>query len=253
MAVAALDHPAHAAMVPMGFGAGVGRIGDYYEQGNWYRGGAQQMLFTAWLYSTQHDEMRPRLPEGIQQEDLLRLQRFYDMAPEYPKVDWSKGLQHLPVKDIIKAADGPTGIYEKMISRKPNDPAWYAGGLYHDDMPFGVPSYWFCSWYDVSISPNLALFNHVSKNIKNRAIANSQYLVIAPTLHCRYTRATENTIVGERNIGDARLDYDSLIYGWFDYWLKEEKNDILQQPKVQFYTMGSNKWQSANTWPPEKY
>ncbi|MDH3795907.1 MAG: CocE/NonD family hydrolase, partial [Flavobacteriaceae bacterium] len=45
MAVAALDHPSHAAMVPQGYGAGVGRVGDYFEQGNWYRGGAEQMLF----------------------------------------------------------------------------------------------------------------------------------------------------------------------------------------------------------------
>src|SRR6056297_296079 len=72
MAVASLDHPAHAAMVPMGFGAGVGRVGDYYEQGNWYRGGAHQLLFTKWLYDTQHDKYRPRPPEGMQQEDLLR-------------------------------------------------------------------------------------------------------------------------------------------------------------------------------------
>jgi hypothetical protein len=33
MAVAAMNHPAHAAMVPQGYGAGVGRIGDFYEQG----------------------------------------------------------------------------------------------------------------------------------------------------------------------------------------------------------------------------
>ena len=252
MAVAALDHPSHAAMVPMGYGAGVGRIGDYFEQGNWYRGGAQQMLFTAWLYGTQHDEFRPRLPEGISQKDLQRIQRFYDMAPEYPRVDWSEGLTHLPVKDIIKAVNGPNGIYSKMIPRKPNDPAWYEGGLYHDDMPFGVPSFWFCSWYDVSISPNLALYNHVRENIEDSDVANNQYIVIAPTLHCRFTRATENTIVGERSVGDARLDYDGLIYGWFDYWLKGEENGILENtPKVQYYTMGSNQWQSSNEWPPE--
>src|SRR5690606_17293454 len=47
MAVAALDHPAHAAMVPQGYGAGVGRVGGYFEQGNWYRGGAEQLLFFA--------------------------------------------------------------------------------------------------------------------------------------------------------------------------------------------------------------
>lgn len=251
MAVAALDHPSHAAMVPMGFGAGVGRVGEFYEQGNWFRGGAQQMLFTAWLYGTQHDVMRPRLPKGISQEDLLRLQRFYDMAPEMPKVDWSEGLAHLPVEDIIKNANGANSIYEKMIRRKPNDPDWYKGGLYHDDMPFGVPSFWFVSWYDVSSSPNLALFNHV-RNMEDKEVADNQYLVIAPTLHCRYTRATENTIVGERNVGDARLDYDGLIYGWFDHWLKEEQNQILENtPRVQYYTMGANKWQSSETWPPE--
>ena len=34
--------------------------------------------------------------------------------------------------------------------------------------------------------------------------------MIAPTLHCSYTRATEDTVVGERSMGDARLDYDAL-------------------------------------------
>lgn len=251
MAVAAMDHPAHAAMIPQGYGAGVGRIGDYYEQGNWYRGGATQMLFIAWLYSTQHDPMAPKLPDGIGQEDLLRLQRFYDMAPRYPRVDWSEGLAHLPVQDIIKNAQGPKGIFEEMVTRKPNDPKWYEGGLYHDDMDFGVPSFWFVSWYDVASSPNLALFNHVRENASDPQIRDNQYLVIAPTLHCAFTRATENTVVGERSMGDARLDYDALVYGWFDYWLKEEKNGITETlPRVKYFTMGSNKWQESETWPP---
>jgi hypothetical protein len=30
----------------------------YYEQGNWYRGGAVQMLFIAWLYG-QQNQVRP--------------------------------------------------------------------------------------------------------------------------------------------------------------------------------------------------
>ena len=51
-----------------------------------------------------------------------------------------------------------------MIVRKPNDKAWFEGGLYHDTMKFCVLSFWFVSWYDVSASPNLALFNHVREN-----------------------------------------------------------------------------------------
>jgi hypothetical protein len=82
-------------------------------------------------------------------------------------------------------------------------------------------------------------------------IGKQQYAVIAPTLHCSYTRATENTIVGERSVGDARLDYDALTYGWFDFFLKGEKNGLLDTlPKIRYYTMGMNKWQTTDTWPP---
>ena len=251
MAVAALDHPSHAAMVPQGYGAGVGRVGDYYEQGNWYRGGVEQLLFFSWLYGVEQDKFKPRIPAGATQEDLIRISRFYDLAPENPPVDMAEALNHLPIQDMLQNMHGKREIFDKMVRRTPNHPDWYTGGLYHDDMDFGVPSFWFASWYDVSISPNLALFNHVCENAKDAEVRDNQYLVIAPTLHCRYTRATENTVVGERNIGDARLNYDEQIYGWFDLWLKGEKNDFkATTPKVQYYTMGSNKWQSANEWPP---
>jgi putative CocE/NonD family hydrolase len=251
MAVAALDHPSHAAMVPQGFGAGVGKVGEFWEQGNWYRGGAQQMLFTAWLYGTQNDAIRPQFPKNATQEELVRASRYFDLATEMPPVDWSKGLRHLPVQDIIKNVNGQKGVYDKMIVRKPNDPDWFKGGLYHDNMPFGVPSFWFVSWYDVSSAPNLALYNHVRKNATDPQVRDNQYLVIAPTLHCAYKRATENTIVGERSMGDARLNYDEQIYAWFDLWLKGDANDFTKKtPKVQYFTMGSNKWQSSDTWPP---
>ena len=252
MAVAALDHPSHAAMVAQGYGAGVGRVGEINEQGNWYRGGVEQMLFFSWLYSVEHDKFKPRIPAGASQEDLIRISRFYDLAPENPIVDMAAALNHLPIQDILKNINGKNEVFDKMIRRKPNDEAWFNGGIYHDDMEIAVPSFWFASWYDVSISPNLALFNHVRNNAKNKSISDNQYLVIAPTLHCRYNRATENTIVGERNVGDARLNYEEQIYLWFDFWLKGVQNDFkAKTPRVQYYTMGSNKWQASETWPPE--
>ena len=252
MAVAALDHPSHAAMVPQGYGAGVGRVGSINEQGNWYRGGVEQMLFFSWLYGVEHDKFKPRIPAGATQEDLIRISRFYDLAPENPPIDMSEALKHLPIQDILKNINGKHEIFDKMIRRKPNDEVWFQGGIYHDDMEIGVPSFWFTSWYDVSITPNLALFNHVRNNSKDAAIRDNQYLVIAPTLHCAYTRASKNTVVGERNIGDARLNYDDQIYDWLDLWLKGVKNDFkTKTPRVQYYTMGSNKWQSSETWPPE--
>ncbi len=138
----------------------------------------------------------------------------------------------------------------RMIQRAPNDPAWYRGGLYHDDQKLNVPGLWFMSWYDVSVGPNLALYNHVRQTAPP-AVANEQWAVIAPVAHCSYTRATADTVVGERSMGDARLDYNEIVYGFFDRFLKGEQTSRLDSlPKVTYFTMGTNKWQTADTWPP---
>ena len=257
-AVAAQNHPAFAAMNVQGFGAGVGRVGGYYEQGNWYRGGAVQMLFITWIYG-QQNQVRPMFPRGASQEELINASRLFDLAPQMPQVDWSKALWHLPVQDILKAVDAPKGIFAdampvatggRMIQRAPNDPAWYKGGLWHDDMPLNVPGLWYMSWYDVSVGPNLAMYNHVRKNAP-REIADQQWAIIAPVAHCSYTRASADTIVGERSMGDARLDYQEIMYGFFDRFVKGEVGGRLTNlPKVSYYTMGLNKWQSSDTWPP---
>ncbi|HEV1286668.1 MAG TPA: CocE/NonD family hydrolase, partial [Bryobacteraceae bacterium] len=259
MGVAGTGVKSYAAMIPQGFGAGVGKVGPYYEQGNWYRGGAVQMLFIAWITGEQN-QIRPMFPPNTSQEDLIRASKAFDLAQQLPPVDWSKALQHLPVMDIIKAVDGPHGIFADkmpvdtggaMIKRTPNDPAWYKGGLWHEDHPINVPGFWFMSWYDVSIGPNLAAYNSTRKNARPE-IANQQYAVIAPTLHCAYKRAIEDTKVGERSMGDARLDYDEMTYGWFDHFLKGEDNKILEKmPKVKYFVMGSNKWETSDTWPPK--
>jgi putative CocE/NonD family hydrolase len=259
MGVAGMNIPSFAAMIPQGFGAGVGKVGPYYEQGNWYRGGAVQMLFIAWITGEQN-QVRPMFPPNASQEDLIRESKSFDLAQQLPPVDWSKALRYLPVMDIIKSVDGPPGIFADkmpvdtggaMIKRTPNDPAWYKGGLWHEDHPINVPGFWFMSWYDVSIGPNLAAYNSTRKNARPE-IANQQYAVIAPTLHCAYKRALEDTKVGERSMGDARLDYDQMTYGWFDHFLKGEDNHILEKmPKVKYFVMGANKWETSDTWPPK--
>jgi len=251
LGLAAMDHPAHAAMVPMASGAGIGRVGEFHEQGNWYRGGVYQMLFGTWLYGVQNTQ-RPRLPEGLPREDIVRLSRYFDLAPEMPKVDWTENLEHLPLVTMMEEVEGPKGIYSQFVQRLPDDAAWFEGGLYHDDEPWGVPALWMNSWYDVSVGPNLALFNHVTASAEDPEVAANQYVVVAPTPHCRFQTDDEETIVGERNMGDVRLDYDGLTARWFDYWLKGEENGVLAEtPKVQYYTMGSNEWNSSSTWPPE--
>ena len=263
-AVVATNTPGYAAFNVQGFGAGVGRVGPYYEQGNWYRGGAVQMLFIDWLYG-EENQVRPTFQRNTSQADLILASKSFDLAQHQPTVDWAKEFWTLPETDLLKHVDrqngtvGQKGIFADrmpvpsggaMIQRAPNDPAWYKGGLYHDNMSINVPGLWFMSWYDVSVGPNLEMFNHVRKTARGEA-KNQQWAIIAPVGHCSYTRATEHTVVGERDMGDARLGYQEIMYEFFDRFLKGQRGAALDtMPHVRYYTMGSNKWQSADQWPP---
>ncbi|GGA19629.1 CocE/NonD family hydrolase [Dyella nitratireducens] len=260
LAVVAQNDPALATFNVQGFGAGVGHVGPYYEQGNWYRGGAVQMLFISWIYDYGiQNQVRPMFPSNTSQAELINASHFFDLAPQMPPVDWDKAFWHLPENDIIKSVGGPPGIFEThmpvatggdMIARAPNDAAWYKGGLWHENMQISKPGLWFMSWFDVSVSPNLAAYNEVRRTAP-KAVADQQYAVIAPVLHCAYTRATEHTMIGDLDVGDARFDYNDLVYGWFDHYLKGEDSAVLdKQPKVMYYVMGANRWEKADTWPP---
>jgi hypothetical protein len=258
LAVVALNNPGYAAFNAQGFGCGVGHIGPYYEQGNWYRGGAFMMYNLTWFYDNQKPQ-HPMFPADLSQEDLIRLSKSWDLAAQNPPVDWSKAYWILPLQDILKAVGGPKGVFAdampvatggRMIQRTPNDPAWYRGALYHDNMRINVPGLWYTSLYDIALAPNLELYNLVRRTAKGAA-ANQQWLIIAPVGHCAFTRATEHTIVGERDMGDARLNYGDIMYEFFDLTLKGVNSSAMDaMPKVRYYTMGNNQWNTSDVWPP---
>jgi len=254
LALAAQAHPAHKAMVPMAAGAGIGRVGEFHEQGNWYKGGVHQTLFSVWLYSVQQ-QVYPRFPTGTAREELQRLRRLYDLAPDMPGVDWKRQLRKLPAIDWLEDAGANAGPMKDLMARTPDDPKWYEGGLYHDRDGFGVPAFWFDSWFDVSQGPNLALFNHVREKGDTPEVRDAQYLLIAPTRHCGFYRIPEhqNLVVGELDVGAATFPLEELLFGFFDHYLREQENDFPEAtPRVQYYTMGRNEWRSAAAWPPER-
>lgn len=258
LAVVSRNDPGLATFNVQEFGAGVGHVGPYYEQGNWFRGGAMRMVFIEWLYE-QQNPLRPMFPENMSRKDRVRAAKMFDLSPHLPDVDWSQAFRHLPVRDIIKAAGGPPGVFADrepvpsggdMIDRTPDDPAWYKGGLWHQGMPIRKPGLWFMSWYDFSVSPNLAAYNWVRAHAP-KSIADQQYAVIAPVLHCAFRLSSKHTMVGHLDVGDARLNYKKLMYGWFDHFLKGKDNGILRkQPKVLYYLIGANVWKGSPTWPP---
>jgi putative CocE/NonD family hydrolase len=251
LALAAQNHPAHAAMVPMSAGAGIGKVGRFQEQGNWYTGGVPRTLFVPWLYSVDNP-LRAQLPAGLDEKTRARIESYNDLDAAKPKVDWTKQIKHLPFASVLSDLGEPPATFEQFIARTPADPAWQKGGLYHDNMGWGVPALWFNAWYDVSIGPNLELFNHARSAGTDAEASANQYAVIAPGTHCGYGNLGPNTVVGDRDMGDASFDVDGAVFSWFDRWLKNDRKAFPDAtPHVRYYTMGANRWQSDQHWPPK--
>jgi putative CocE/NonD family hydrolase len=250
-ALAAMGHPAHAAAVPMAYGAGIGRVGEFFEQGNFYRGGAIQQSMITWMFTEQNTQ-RPTLPADLSREDRIRIARYTDLAASAPEPDWGKALWHLPMSEMYERYGGPKGAFNEMALRGPDDPAWYNGALYNDNDSYSVPTLWVSSWYDLATAPNLEIVEHIKENAAERRVRESQYIIVAPTQHCAMYRLENPLIVGERNMGNVDFQLDETLWRFLDTYVKGENNGFAKsEPKVRYFAMGSNEWRQDQAWPPQ--
>lgn len=252
LGLATMDHPGHAAMIPAAAGAGIGKFGEFWPQGMFYRGGVVQMVWVDWYYLRGQNEFL-KFDENLTWEDKRKLGRYYDLWAEKPTVDWKKTHLHLPFMTQLKSIGALKSDYDEFSKRFPNDPEWRKLDFAWDTEKYGVPSLHVNSWYDCSFGPSsMALFEHMQQNAYDKESGQNQYMIIAPTNHCAQMSATENYYYGDRYMGNANFDYNQLYLDWFDYWLKGADNGVLNRKKIQLFTMGKSQWEYFDEWPPSE-
>lgn len=247
-----MQHPALAAAVPMGSGAGIGKVGAYNEMGNFYRGGAIQNFWFTW-YPGEGYKYKPSFPPALTREQMLRISHLWNLEPNIRwAADLDKLIWTLPINKITEVMGAAPSDLDDFVNWLPNDPRWKSIEFGGEGDRSGAPTLYINSFYDVSIGPNTAMYEYQTRNAANENARNNMFMVIAPTLHCDYlkTPGTEHTIVGERDMGDARFDYVGLVQRWFDRWVKGVENGVTKEPKVRAYLMGAGKWRSYDAWPP---
>jgi predicted acyl esterase len=257
LALGAMNHPAHRAMIPMSAGAGIGAIPGVSSQGLFYKGGVPQVgPWAGWYVDFGHAH-RPKLPSGLSQDELIRLADFYSpfTKPEserggLPSVSGgmsgkgaaSGGLWHLPSGDLLRAAGVPETDFDTFVTMSPADVRWLAIDFIRDGDRPRVPALHVNGWHDVGAFETVKLFEYLKD-------APDQYLVMAPTAHCAMTRATAGYKVGERPVGNAALAYQDLFMAWFDHWLKDKPTNVPERPKVQAFLEGADRWLTLSALP----
>lgn len=241
--LARLNHPAHKAMVVMSAGAGVGSIPGYQGQGLFYIGGVTPLAWT-WWYLEFGNQYHPHLPNGISDTERAQLAALYSSRSRLPlNLEDLSLAYHLPVADILRAVNAPSTDFDHLITLSPTDKEWNQYDFLRAGDSTRVPGLHIDSWYTLQAYGTARAFEYLSGNSPN------QHLVMGGTAHCFMGTETPHTMVGDRDIGDGRFDYASLIINWFDHWLQGEDNVTEHLPKVQYYTLNSNQWRSADSWP----
>jgi putative CocE/NonD family hydrolase len=249
-AQALLMHPNLKCMVPQN-GPMIGAANKQYRYWSGWKGGAFDLAASISWYFVYGVKYSYKPPRGLSDCEIKQIREFYTPeASKLPKVDYEKLNWHLPIADIMKEAGAAPNDWKEMVTRDFDDPWWHdVMGYYDGTEKINTPALHMTSWYDMSVSESIYEFNYFRENSVSVNSRKHQYIIIAPATHCGFNNLSENTTIGEMNVGDARIDLDDIYLRWFAHWLKGENNGIEDMPRIQYYAMGRNKWQSSDVWP----
>lgn len=222
-------HPNHIAAIPQAAGGNVGRVPGRREFWGSVEGGAFALSINfGWM------PMFASTDKG---------------ARPLPQLDFAEHFKTLPLIDMTERTGSPSWDWRNFLERSPDDPWWDAQGYLTPTDSVGVAALHVSSWFDLAAEA-LQEAELFSRNAISPRARDNQYAIISPTVHCSTEGATSQTRVGDLTVGDARLRFSEIYLKWFDYWLKGDRNGILDMPKFQYYVIGRNVWKNSPVWPP---
>ena len=253
--LAVAHHPAHVAMVTMSSGSSIGRMGPFREQGLIFRGGALQIGPWVPWFTTQaslHDQLK--LPVDADEGSIAYYGRVLRRRAtlDVPSMDYLAMERTLPIADAARAGGGGPSDYDYLWRMLPNDPRFEQEPLVNEGEIINVPGLWVMQEYDVGIDPMLAAYEYAEQTGGDAAVRANQFAIISPLTHCSLYEETEQTVIGQRAIGDARFDYTRTFLAWFDHWVKDGArpgHEDFNRPRAEVYLPGRDRWQSYDRWP----
>jgi putative CocE/NonD family hydrolase len=142
---------------------------------------------------------------------------------------WEAQAEHLGNTDVYTWVSSP--FYRDSLSENDDmihierSPATYLEQVKQS----GIAAYHLVGWYDIYTRDALLWFKNLEHN-------NPQKIVIGPWNHSGY----------------EGLDLAAEHLRWYDFWLKDVDNGIMDEAPIYYYTMGATEdkvWRSAWQWP----
>jgi hypothetical protein len=248
-------HPNHVAMMPMASGAAYNNIGRPFTS---FDGGVLELAQTAGWFINSGTKVFHGPPAWMDREEWFQSEQSGMFTTgqgttraRYDAQEMLDIYSTLPIVDVVRKLGMKYTDYEDYVTNTPESEYFDEGDWVRADDTFDTPALYIDSWYDFGPAESLKMFNQMRANAPSKKARDNQYIIMTPSTHCAWAGATENTIIGERDLGDARKEFVDIYLKWYEHWLKGVDNGITDMPRVQYYLMGRNEWRSAENWPIE--
>lgn len=250
--LATTRHPNHVAAVPMASATGFLAEGRPWQA---FDGGVFELAQTAGWFSGWGSEVVYGPPAWVDRQTWFQSNaaKGFRQTQQRDQTEYFPYVSTLPIVDILKKSGAPPTDYVNFVSNNPDGRFFRDLDWAKNDDRFAAPMLFVDSWYDYGVAESLQLWQLAQDNATNDIARDNQFLIIAPTTHCAYTRldGSELWSAGDRDMGNVGLDFVDIQTRWYDHWLSGAENGITDMPKIQYFLMGMNQWKSTDVWPIE--
>lgn len=162
-------------------------------------------------------------------------------AGKMVREDWDEVLAIRPLEDLAPKALGyDVPFLRKWISHMDYDELWQRASWKDRFGTRRVPALIMSGWFDdngMGTTEALDLY----------ADYEEKKVVLGPWMHSGNANYDIHGFALGNNA--LRYDMDLLCFAWLEHYVNGVDNGIEKTPKVEYYTMGSNQWKSADNWP----
>jgi len=156
---------------------------------------------------------------------------------------------HLPLVEQDTVVGWRMPFTRDWLSHPERDDYWepirYKGNYGNVKSPVCI----LAGWYDLFTAQNLKSFMAMTDASMPESIRKNQKIIMGPWAHGGFGNST----LGDMDFGeDAGINSSKLMLPWFDYHLKGIDSGVMDEPPVNIFVMGDNKWRGENEWPLER-
>jgi uncharacterized protein len=161
-------------------------------------------------------------------------------------VDWMKIYEHLPLMSMDERAGRFSPIWREDFKHTQLDEYWEPLRYQNKFERINLPVMHISGWYDdEQVGTPLNYVGMTTRGGGDLARKN-QRLLIGPWGHQVNTQQK----LGEVDFGpEALIDLRGEELAWFDFWLKDRRDEPVAKPPVRIFVMGENKWRDEQEWP----